>query len=563
MSLDTGQDRNFLPLVDLINVDTKQEERDLTSQTTQSDSGTNSSLETETEASAETNAKTEPEQRRETNTESGAQTESDSTPDTDRDAKNETELDFDSPQDNSEVCQDDLFGRYLMGNLGENISPESEEGFYSFSDAFKDCDDNGISFESPADGFTITDKKGRVLTMRDGQIIKATDASGQTLELVDTTEHPNSQVWKSTRPGEVLYFRGELELTSEGGITLTNVEPAYDYKVPEPEPERRPEPQYRPEQNTIPEPDVRPRNTDDAVIPYPEVDERFAPENSNFESGDRLPFPERRPGSEIPGSRWFRETLGINPDAGRYQNGLTGVQRELAILEQIEAGNIPDFLRQPKKITMRDGSGNTLELSVMPDYLAIGTNEDWVRIPVTPILAQEIANRYGMSLPTEKVADEIYDRADRKVTATGMVSGARDQRHMTGNGFSFTHNQIINESTRGSSAGDLIAGHKKDIIVSRYAVNNPSKLDYYGFFRASGRAIQNAGGGAHDNTYVDYSHGVRFINDTVYLNGQPASYRAILANPQYAGLISNEGAYNSSNVYRNPKYDSFRAILNR
>ena len=276
--------------------------------------------------------------------------------------------------------------------------------------------------------------------------------------------------------------------------------------------------------------------------------------------GDMLPFPQRQPGRQLGGSEFFRDVLGINPNGDRYQNGVTGLNRELAILRQVEAGNIPDFLRHPKKVVTRDSNGNTAEISVMPDYLAIGTNEDWVRVPMTPILARAIADRYGLELPTEKVADAVYSQADVRLTAEGMVSGSRDQEYMTGNGFYLTHNQKIERQLGGTPDGALVAGHKKDIIFSRFAASRPDRLDFYGFFRSNGTPIQNAGGGPHDNLYVDYSHGARFVGETVLVNGQSMRYSDVLSNPRLAGLLSDEGTVDVNSIYRQPKDSSYRAL---
>lgn len=274
---------------------------------------------------------------------------------------------------------------------------------------------------------------------------------------------------------------------------------------------------------------------------------------------DTLSFPPRT--SELSGSAFFQDILGVNPSGGRYQNGLTGVEREQEILKQIENGNIPDFLRHPKKVVVQDNNGNTAELSVMPDYLAIGTNEDWVRVPITPVLARAIADRYGLELPTEKLADAVYDQADVKVQAEGLVRTGKDQRYMQGNGFYLKHNEMIDKQTSGTVNGVLVAGQKKDIIFSRYAQNNPNKLDYYGFFKSNGEPIQKSGGGAHNNTYVDYSHGARFIAETVMVNGEPMRYSDILEDPQLAGLLSNEGTVNVDSIYRRPNKSQYQTLL--
>jgi hypothetical protein len=263
---------------------------------------------------------------------------------------------------------------------------------------------------------------------------------------------------------------------------------------------------------------------------------------------EQIGFPEPT-GDRMTGSEFMRDVLGVSSGDPR-EKGLTGAAREAAILEQIEKGNVPEFLRNPKTVVITDKNGNRAELKVMPDYLAIGTDEDFVRVPVTPLLAKSIADKYGMALPTKKVVDGIYEQSDVKLSAVGLVRTKADQSHMQGNGFYNKHDQIIDRQLAGQSQDALVAGHKKDIIISRYAETHPSRLDFYGFFDANGKAIQGAHGGPHEDTYVDYSHGARFISQDIIVNGRHMSYDDVLRDPQLAGLLSDDGAFDPDRVYR-------------
>jgi len=243
--------------------------------------------------------------------------------------------------------------------------------------------------------------------------------------------------------------------------------------------------------------------------------------------------------------------LHATPDNPKV-TGVMGPEREHLILKEIEEGNIPEFMRHFKTITVTDGKGNQAELKVMPDYLAIGTDNDFVRVPVTPLLAKAMADRYGLALPTRKVADDIYNQKDAvKLVGEGLVHNDSDQNYMKGSGFYLYHNQRIQEQLNGRGGeGVLVVGHKKDIIVSRYLENKPGGLDFYGFFDASGKPIQH--NPAHENTYADYSHGVRFISQDVIVNGQPMRYDDVLANKDLAGLLSYEGTVRTAQLYKRP-----------
>lgn len=262
--------------------------------------------------------------------------------------------------------------------------------------------------------------------------------------------------------------------------------------------------------------------------------------------GGEIGLPPRR--SSMPGSKFFRDVLGATGNPKDL--GVTGVRREEEILRQIELGNVPDFMRRFKTITVTDARGNRAELKVMPDYLAIGTNEDYRRVPVTPLLAKAIADRYGLALPTKKVVDDIYQQADVRLVGQGLVYTKRDTNYMQGNGFYLLHDKKIEEQLNGRGHGQLVAGHKKDLIVSRYLESHPGGLDFYGLFKADGTATQD--NPAHENTYVDYSHGARFISQEVMVNGRPMRYDEVLANPQLAGLLSYEGPVRTANIYKRP-----------
>ena len=45
----------------------------------------------------------------------------------------------------------------------------------------------------------------------------------------------------------------------------------------------------------------------------------------------------------------------------------------------------------------------------------------------------------------------------------------------------------------------------------------------------------------HGARYADYSHGIRLVSDIVYVNGVRRSMAEVLADPQLAGLLSDEG----------------------
>ena len=52
----------------------------------------------------------------------------------------------------------------------------------------------------------------------------------------------------------------------------------------------------------------------------------------------------------------------------------------------------------------------------------------------------------------------------------------------------------------------------------------------------------------HENTYADYSHGVRLVSGTMVVDGVERPIAEVLQDPKLAGLVSDEGAI------RRPRY---------
>src|SRR4029079_3212600 len=89
--------------------------------------------------------------------------------------------------------------------------------------------------------------------------------------------------------------------------------------------------------------------------------------------------------------------------------GLSREEREAAIRRELLAGNVPSFLRALRTVTARDSTTqHTVSYEVMPDYLAIGSDDDFVRMPMTPYTAQAFCDAFGFVLPTRKMVNDIW-----------------------------------------------------------------------------------------------------------------------------------------------------------
>ena len=216
--------------------------------------------------------------------------------------------------------------------------------------------------------------------------------------------------------------------------------------------------------------------------------------------------------------------------------------REMEIFKALSAGNLPDFLRGQILITVeeKDALGNLHQLtySVTPDYLAIGSNSDYCRIPMNPHTAQRLATIFGTSLITAKISDEINQRANIRLQPFFYKPVGRENESVKK--FVLHHNQIETQKANWSGKnGHLISGIKKDVILSTQIKDKRDRVVIYGWHKVSGEPIQPVYSG-HVDWYVDYSHGIRLMNDQVILDGAEFSITEILKDPVLFKLISNE-----------------------
>jgi hypothetical protein len=252
-----------------------------------------------------------------------------------------------------------------------------------------------------------------------------------------------------------------------------------------------------------------------------------------------------RPENAMTGSEFAKKTQNMSRN-----------EREKLILEEIRKGNIPDSLRNMQDVTVetkgKDGKMHSATYKVAPDYLAIGSDKDNMRIPMDPQTAQKIADEMGCVLPTKKMVDDIYKNADTKVKPDPL-SAKKDFEFskMMSSDYYKRHNDLIEKQLGGKEDNGLVAGQKKDIIITNMLDQNPGRVGIYGWHQPDGKAIQGRST-IHENTYADYSHGARMISGTMVVDGVEMPVSEVLKDPNLAGLISDEGTIkNSRYKYKN------------
>lgn len=220
---------------------------------------------------------------------------------------------------------------------------------------------------------------------------------------------------------------------------------------------------------------------------------------------------------------------------------MTAEQRDSVVYTEIAQGNIPDSFRQPIYLTdsLPDANGklHKVTLCTLPDFLAIGTDKDFLHIPMLPRTAQKLADLYGATLPTRKLSDLIHKHSQLKFIPHPMTPDST----MTTVPIFVRHDSIIEAARQanGSSLKTLVAGHKKDIVITNRIAGEPGRLFIYGWHYQDGRPIQPLSA-AHGINYVDYSHGVRLIRDEVLVDGKLYSIKKLLQDPVLYKLFSDE-----------------------
>lgn len=218
--------------------------------------------------------------------------------------------------------------------------------------------------------------------------------------------------------------------------------------------------------------------------------------------------------------------------------------RENAILNQLRTGNVPYFLRDLKNIstTFEDAAGasHTVGYAVMPDYLSIGTDTNYCRIPMGPITAQRAGDFFGLIMPTRKLVDHIYVNSDIQLAP---VTYAPVGNQNEGVPKFIEHNTAIEGQliTAGASLGQLIGGTKKDVVLSNLIIDpsRPGHVTIYGWHQLNGSPIQPLTN-IHTNTYVDYSHGIRYMDARVTIDGVVNNAVSVLRNSIQYRLLSDE-----------------------
>ncbi len=224
--------------------------------------------------------------------------------------------------------------------------------------------------------------------------------------------------------------------------------------------------------------------------------------------------------------------------------GKTGAAREREILAAVALGAVAP--RSVRWVAVPVAMpGHTGIVYVSADYVSLGTDRDAIRMPMQAPTAQAVADRFAALLPTKKIVDMIWRAAAVRVSPhpfePGMHGAPRLSRE---DSFFYKASDDAIEAERRGMDG-LVAGAKKDIVLSNLRRSSPPRMVIYGWHQRDGRPVQGLSN-VHAPTYVDYSHGTRLVARRMLVDGREADLADVLADPSLAALVSDEGPIRSS-----------------
>ncbi len=143
-------------------------------------------------------------------------------------------------------------------------------------------------------------------------------------------------------------------------------------------------------------------------------------------------------------------------------SSLSVAQRETLILRELARGNTPSCFDTPTRVSLYGGK---LVLSVSHDYIALGSDHDFVRMPLAAFTAQKLADMLDCSLPTTKMVDLIWREAALKLVPRPLPPSSA----MTSNAYFAKENALI-QAQIPSTAGCAL---RAVFVSSFYSRNVP------------------------------------------------------------------------------------------
>jgi hypothetical protein len=263
--------------------------------------------------------------------------------------------------------------------------------------------------------------------------------------------------------------------------------------------------------------------------------------------------------------------------------------RDALALKQMLDGNTPNFLNNMRACTTEaiiDGKYYRCTYQVMPQYLAIGSDADFVLWPLTQPSLQAFCNAKMLTfsdgssaqrfyIPTRKIVKNTWKQSDCKIIPQPIsrVSSSNPTGHPgTKTETIATEQKMINAAMMAAGCNLRAFSRPKKAYIVRPNLDG-RHMAFGGWFYPGGNATAsgkpfllsgdppyrtdvNLGGGSygsqiqpwdsdfHEDTYEDYSHGCDLVYYQCDVNGMSFTFDELCNHPKLHVLVSDEGAFN-------------------
>lgn len=211
--------------------------------------------------------------------------------------------------------------------------------------------------------------------------------------------------------------------------------------------------------------------------------------------------------------------------------------REDRIYAEVARGNVPTWLRELASVEMTgevDGRTHRLTFWAMPDYLAVGGDDDYFFVPLSPRTAWRIADLVGASLPTPRMVDAVWSSARARLVPIRIPP----DEHMWSMRYFERHNHLVQAQRRRSAReGVFVAGHKVDVVLPEAPVPDSQEVALYGWHLPDGTPVQPLYRVDMDSR-PHFSMGVRLVHRHVLIDGAEHDLADLLRDPDLARLLA-------------------------
>ena len=245
----------------------------------------------------------------------------------------------------------------------------------------------------------------------------------------------------------------------------------------------------------------------------------------------------------LPGSEWLIRYADLDPDDESVRHRL--------VLEQVALGNMPDTWDDWVTVTVKGRRGTVVDFEVSPHGLRIGTNADWVEVPLDGPHSAAAAEILGYQLCTAWMVEQIYNQARKHggmvhyFAAAEIADSLRllDWKHDAPDGEMMKSPEFFQQRStllqdwlneHAIEPDTLISGYFKTVVPPIDGLTRNGGLEMVGGHTEQGRKIQSLSGGFHPRSFFDYSHNIRLAKDSIRVQGRAMALREFWSSVKYA-----------------------------